>query len=60
MKHELIDKGTLLLTNFLTDLTALSGKYGLAVKDGTTLFVMHGEDYERVYSIDDESRITFS
>ena len=43
---------------FLSELTALSMKYGIAITGTPVLFVMEPEDYEFPYRIDGDSNLS--
>lgn len=43
------------LESFLSDLTALSAKHGIAIGDAPTLYVMEREDYAYAYKVDADS-----
>ena len=49
------------VSGFLSELTALSHKYGLGINDieSTELYELEAEDAERRYSIDNQSILRF-
>lgn len=47
------------LDQFLTELTELSIKHGIALVGTPVLFIMEKGDYDYTYSIDDESNLSF-
>ena len=47
------------LQQFVSELTALSHKYGLGITDEPHLFVLESDDASRRYSCDQESRLHF-
>jgi hypothetical protein len=47
------------LERFLRELGELSRKYGLALGERTTVFVMEPEDYSTEYRCDDDSVMSF-
>ena len=48
------------LTAFLAELGELSRRFGLAIGDGASLYVMEPEDYARAYLASDESGLSFA
>lgn len=52
------DMGQEKIEAFLTELTALSHRHGVGVKDGA-LYELELEDGERRYNCDEESRLDF-
>ena len=44
---------------FLASLTELSIRYGIAITGNAQLFIMEPEDYDTVYRVDSESRLSF-
>lgn len=46
------------LTAFVTALTALSERYGIAIADGAELYEMEPDDRLSAYHADTESRLT--
>jgi hypothetical protein len=47
------------LAAFLRELGELSRKYGMAIGDPTTVFIMEPEDYQTEYKCDAESVLSF-
>lgn len=45
---------------FVRELTELSRKYQIGISGSMTLFVMEPEDFERRYSCNEQSRLSFS
>ena len=48
------------LREFLADLGDISRRYGIAISDGASLYVMEPEDYARSYLVSNESELTFA
>lgn len=44
---------------FLSELSALSAKYGIGLAGKPTMFLMEQEDFQRAYSSDAESNLFF-
>jgi len=44
---------------FVEELTELSRKFGIGIADEPTLFVFEDEDFNREYTLDDESRLNY-
>lgn len=60
MEHQQIDVSADALGAFLNELGELSRRYGLAITEGATLFLMDDDDYVRSYVADDESCLSFA
>jgi hypothetical protein len=48
------------LQAYLAELTELAHRYGLGITGDAQLFVLEDGDEDRVFSINDESRLTFA
>lgn len=44
---------------FVAELTELSRKYRIGIADEPTLFVFDNEDFDREYTLDDDSRLIY-
>lgn len=47
------------MEGFLAELGEISRRYGIAISDGATLYLMEPDDYARSYSTSNESDLTF-
>ena len=56
--EQLSDPRTAKVEQFLSELTELSDKYGIAITGKPVLFMMEKEDYAFAYRADDESNLT--
>jgi hypothetical protein len=52
------DPRTAKVEHFLSELTELSDKYGIAITGKPVLFLMEKEDYAFAYRADDESNLS--
>ena len=56
--EQITDPRSLKIEQFLSELTELSDKYGIAITGSPVLFLMQKEDYAFAYRADDESNLS--
>ena len=60
MKHQRIEAPSVNTAQFLSSLTELSHKTGVAIQDGVQLYVLEPDDAQRQYQVSEDSELSFA